>query len=61
MVRFRLAFDDGRGYVVGFAARAWTANVDTSPYQPLRVDIREGRAGAARRAGRRSPGGVEQG
>src|SRR4051812_15540077 len=44
----RLVFDDWRGYVVGFAALVWTANVYMSLYQRLRVDIREGRAEAAR-------------
>ena len=46
--RLRLVFDDWRGYLVGFAALVWTANVYMSLYQWLRVDIRELRAEAAR-------------
>ncbi len=42
--QFRVAFDDWRGYLVGFAALVWTANVYMSLYQRLRVDIRKDRA-----------------
>ena len=45
---FKLAFDDWRGYAVGFAALVWTANVYMSLYQRLRVDIRKDRAVADR-------------
>ena len=46
--QFRLVFDDWRGYVVGYAALVWTANVYMSLYQRVRVDIRKDRAAAAR-------------
>src|SRR5439155_18178732 len=45
---FRLVFDDWRGYLVGFAALVWTANVYMSLYQRLRVDVRRDRAVATR-------------
>jgi len=44
--RFRLVFDDWRGYVVGFICLVWTANVYMSLYHRLRVDIRKERATA---------------
>src|SRR5688572_4457973 len=44
--QFRMAFDDWRGYVVGYAALVWVANVYMSLYQRLRVDIRGERAAA---------------
>jgi hypothetical protein len=43
---FKLAFDDWRGYVVGYAALVWIANVYMSMYLRLRVDIRKERADA---------------
>jgi hypothetical protein len=46
--QFRLAFDDWRGYVVGFAGLVWVANVYMSLYQRVRVDIRKDRATADR-------------
>ena len=46
LFQFKLAFDDWRGYVVGFAALVWTANVYMSLYLRLRVDIRKERADA---------------
>jgi len=45
---FRLVFDDWRGYLVGFAALVWVANLYMSLYQRLRVDVRKDRAVAAR-------------
>ena len=44
--QFRMAFDDWRGYLVGFAALVWMANAYMSLYQRLRVDIRSERAEA---------------
>jgi hypothetical protein len=44
--RFRLAFDDWRGYLVGFAGLVAVANAYMSLYQRLRVDIRKERAAA---------------
>lgn len=44
--RFRLVFDDWRGYLVGFAALVCVANAYMSLYQRLRVDIRKERATA---------------
>jgi hypothetical protein len=46
--RFPMAFDDWRGYLVGYAALVWVANVYMSLYQRLRVDIRRERAEADR-------------
>jgi hypothetical protein len=46
--QFRLAFDDWRGYLVGFAGLVWVANVYMTLYQRLRVDIRKDRAVADR-------------
>lgn len=46
--RFRLAFDDWRGYLVGFAGLVCVANVYMSLYQRLRVGIRSERAAADR-------------
>jgi hypothetical protein len=48
--QFRLAFDDWRGYLVGYAGLVWTANVYMTLYQRLRVDIRKDRAVADRAA-----------
>ncbi len=42
--RFRLVYDDWRGYVVGFAGLVWVANVYMNLYQRVRVDIRRDRA-----------------
>ena len=52
----KLAFDDWRGYLVGFAGLVWTANVYMSLYQRIRVDIRKERAVAnhAERGGRQT-------
>jgi hypothetical protein len=44
--QFRLVFDDWRGYVVGYAALVWVANVYMSLYLLVRVDIRKERAEA---------------
>jgi hypothetical protein len=44
--QFKMAFDDWRGYLVGYAALVWTANVYMSLYQRVRVDIRKERAEA---------------
>ena len=44
LFQLKLVFDDWRGYVVGFAALVWTANVYMSLYQRVRVDIRKERA-----------------
>ena len=44
MFRFRLAFDDWRGYVVAFAALVGVANVYMNLYQRVRVDLRKERA-----------------
>jgi hypothetical protein len=46
--RFRLVFDDWRGYIVGWIALIWMANLHMSLYQRLRVDIRKERAIADR-------------
>lgn len=46
--RFRMAFDDWRGYLVGYAALVCVANVYMTLYQRLRVDIRKDRAFADR-------------
>ncbi len=46
--QFQMAFDDWRGYLVGYAALVWAANVYMSLYQRLRVDIRKDRAVADR-------------
>ena len=42
----RLVFDDWRGYLVGFVALVWVANVYMNLYHRLRVDIRKERATA---------------
>ena len=41
---FRMVFDDWRGYLVGYAALVWTANVYMNLYLRVRVDIRKDRA-----------------
>jgi hypothetical protein len=48
LFRFRLVFDDWRGYLVGFVALVCVANVYMSLYHRLRVDIRKERATADR-------------
>src|SRR5438477_12807259 len=42
--RFRMVFDDWRGYLVGYVALVWTANVYMNLYLRVRVDIRKERA-----------------
>ena len=42
--RFRLVFDDWRGYMVSFPALVWVANLYMSLYQRARIDIRKQRA-----------------
>jgi len=44
--RFQMAFDDWRGYLVGYVGLVWVANVYMSLYQRLRVEIRKDRAAA---------------
>jgi hypothetical protein len=44
--QFKLVFDDWRGYLVGYAALVWVANVYMSLYLLVRVDIRKERAAA---------------
>jgi hypothetical protein len=44
--RFRMLFDDWRGYLVAFACLVWTANVYMNLYLRIRVDIRKERAEA---------------
>ena len=46
--RFKLLFDDWRGYVIGFAALVWVANIYMNLYLRLRVDIHHDRAAAER-------------
>jgi hypothetical protein len=42
--QFRMVFDDWRGYLVGYTALVWTANVYMNLYLRVRVDIRKVRA-----------------
>jgi hypothetical protein len=42
--RFRMVFDDWRGYLVAYTALVWTANVYMNLYLRVRVDIRKERA-----------------
>lgn len=46
ITRYRLLFDDWRGYVVSFFALIWVANLYMSVFSRLRVDIRSERAAA---------------
>lgn len=46
LFRFRMVFDDWRGYLVAFACLVWTANVYMNLYLRIRVDIRKERAEA---------------
>ena len=40
LARFRMLFDDWRGYVVSFFALVWIANQYMSIYNRLRLDIK---------------------
>jgi hypothetical protein len=44
LFQFRMVFDDWRGYLVGYSALIWTANIYMNLYLRVRVDIRKERA-----------------
>jgi hypothetical protein len=46
LTRFKLLFDDWRGYLLSFFAAVWVANVYMSLFGRLRVDIRSEKAEA---------------
>ncbi len=46
ITRYRLLFDDWRGYLLSFFAVVWVANIYMSLFSRLRVDIRAERAEA---------------
>jgi len=46
LFRFRMAFEDWRGYLAAFACLVWTANVYMNLYLRIRVDIRKEKAEA---------------
>lgn len=41
LFRFRMVFEDWRGFLVAFACLVWTANVYMNLYLRVRVDIRK--------------------
>ena len=43
LTRFRLLYDDWRGYLIAFFALVWIANQYMSIYAHLRLDIRKDR------------------
>lgn len=46
VTRYKLLFDDWRGYLLAFFALVWVSNIYMSVYARLRVDIRAERAEA---------------
>lgn len=43
LTRFKLLFDDWRGYLIGFFALVWVANVYMNIYARVRLDIKKER------------------